>query len=115
MSIKQETGLSRLTIYNHIKNGFSDSLNSLVKGKIEYVIPSALEKLYLIGIQDNNNTALKHFSELSGYTSNRNETNINNFIQINNLKLSREEFNNLPQETILEVEQLISKNIKPSN
>ena len=111
MTIKEETGLSRRTIYNHIKNGFSDNLNSLVKGKIEYMIPKALEKLYLIGVEDNNATALKHFIELSGFTSYKNRTNINNYIQINNIKLSREEFNQLPNETILEIEQIISNSI----
>lgn len=111
MTIKDETGLSRRTIYNHINNGFSDELNSVVKGKINYMIPKALEKLYLIGIRDNNVTALKHFIELSGFTSEKNTTNVNNYIQINNLKLSRDEFNQLPNETILEIETLISKTI----
>lgn len=79
------------------------------------MIPKALEKLYMIGVMDNNASALKQFIELSGYKSNKNETNINNYIQINNLKLSREEFDNLPKETILEVEELISKNINQSD
>lgn len=112
MVIKNETGLSRQTIYKHINNGFSDQFNSVVKGKINYMIPKALEKLYLIGIQDNNATALKNFIELSGFTSHKNTTNVNNYIQINNLKLSRDEFNQLPNETILEIETLISKTIK---
>lgn len=36
---------------------------------------------------------------------------IKNYIQINNLKLSIEEFNNLHKETILEIERFLSKNI----
>lgn len=107
MTIKQETGLSRQTVYSHINNGFSDKFNSLIKGKIEYMIPKALEKLYYIGIDDNNATALKHFIELSGYTSKNKTTNVNNYIQINNLKLSKEEFYQLPNETLLEIETLI--------
>lgn len=112
MTIKQETGLSRQTVYRHINNGFSDRFNSVVKGKIEYMIPKALEKLYFIGIEDNNATALKHFIELSGFTSKYNTTNVNNYIQINNLKLSKEEFNQLPNETILEIEKIVSNSIQ---
>ena len=36
---------------------------------------------------------------------------IKNYIQINNLKLSIEEFNNLHKEAILEIERFLSKNI----
>ena len=113
MTIKQETGLSRPTVYRHINNGFTDGFNSLVKGKIEYMIPKALEKLYYIGIEDNNATALKHFIELSGFTSKNKTTNVNNYIQINNLKLSKEEFNQLPNETLLEIETLIKDSHTP--
>ncbi len=112
MTINQETGLSRQTVYSHINNGFSDRFNSVVKGKIEYMIPKALEKLYFIGIEDNNATALKHFIELSGYSSKNNTTNVNNYIQINNLKLSKEEFNQLPNETLLEIEKIVSNSIQ---
>ena len=106
--IKEKTGLSRMTVYNHINNGFSDRFNSLVKGKIEYLIPKALEKLFYIGIQDNNAGALKNFIELSGYGKEIKTTNINNYIQINNLKLSKEDFNKLPKETLLEIEAIIT-------
>ncbi|WP_033961258.1 helix-turn-helix domain-containing protein [Psychroserpens jangbogonensis] len=108
MTIKHETGLSRQTVYRHIKNGFSDNFNSLVKGKVEYMIPKALEKLYYIGIQDNNATALKHFIELSGATK---TMQVNNFIQINNLKLTKEDFNKLPHQDILEIESILSKTL----
>tara|TARA_R110002033_G_C3895715_1_gene239402 strand:+ start:7409 stop:8071 length:663 start_codon:yes stop_codon:yes gene_type:complete len=111
MTIKKETGLSRQTVYRHINNGFNDKFNSVVRGKIEYMIPKALEKLYYIGVQDNNATALKHFINLSGITLENKTTNVNNYIQINNLKLSKDEFEQLPNETILEIENIISKSI----
>lgn len=110
--IIKETGLSRQTVYNHINNGFSDKLNKVVKGKIEYMIPKALEKLYLIGIEDNNAVALKYFLELSGISKNQNSSvDTNNYIQINNINLSKEEFNQLSEHTIIEIEQIISKEI----
>lgn len=111
-TIQQRTGLSRKTVYNHINNGFANRFNSLVKGKINYLIPKALEKLFYIGIQDNNAGALKNFIELSGYGKEMKTTNINNYIQINNLKLSKDEFEKLPNDVILKVEAIISKEMK---
>lgn len=113
--IKENTKLSRQTIYNHLKDGINSKHNKLVKGANEIMSLNALSKLYLIGIQDNNATALKHFIQLSGVV-NTNTTNVNNYIQINNLKISNEDFNKLPKETIMEVEQIISNSInKPTN
>ena len=70
----------------------------------------ALEKLYLIGIEDNNPTALKHFIKLSGITAN-NTIQVNNFIQINNLKISNEDIKKLPFEDVLEIENIVSKTL----
>jgi DNA-binding phage protein len=108
--IREETGISRTTIYKHLDDGLKSKFNKLVNGKVELMTTKAMEKLYLIGVQDNNVTALKNFIELSGATAKNNTTN--NYIQINNLKISNDEFNQLPSETILEIETLISKNIK---
>jgi len=55
---------------------------------------------------------MKAFIELSGVVNNRSSKTVNNYIQINNLKLSTEEFNQLPEDVILEVEQVISKSFK---
>lgn len=108
-SIQSETGLSRTTIYNHLNSGIKSEHNVFLKGKIELMAFNALQKLYLIGITDNNASALKHFIELSGVQNN--PLNVNNYIQINNLKLSKDEFNQLPEETIIEIETLISQTI----
>lgn len=35
------------------------------------------------------------------------------YFQINNLKISNEEFNQLPRETLMELEQIISKSLNP--
>ncbi|WP_406683321.1 hypothetical protein N1F78_11570 [Seonamhaeicola sp. MEBiC1930] len=109
--IASETGLSRMTVHKHLKDGFDHKFNELLNGKIQYMIPKALEKLYLIGVENNNSHALKNFIELSGYKKPNNTTEINNYIQINNLKLSKEELEKLPHETILELENIISKAI----
>ncbi|WP_028873700.1 hypothetical protein [Psychroserpens burtonensis] len=106
--IQTETKLSRQTIYNHLKNGISDKRNTLVKGKNEIMAMQALQKLYLIGIEDRNASALKHFIQLSG-VANSNTANVNNYIQINNLKISNEDFDKLPKQDILEIECIVSK------
>lgn len=110
-AIVKETKLSRQTIYNHLKDGINSKHNKLIKGANEIMSLNALSQLYLIGVQDRNANALKHFIQLSGIVNN-NTTNVNNYVQINNLKLTPEEFNNLPEEKILQIEEIISS-IKP--
>ena len=110
--IQKKTKLSRQTVYNHLKYGINSKHNKLVKGANEIMSLNALSKLYLIGIEDRNVNALKHFIQLSGIVSTNQTTNVNNYIQTNNLRISNEDFNNLPSEIILEVEQFISKNRK---
>lgn len=108
--IARKTGLSRQTVYNHLSAGLSNQYNVLVKGGIDYMVSNAMTKLYLIGVQDNNAGALKNFIELSG-AMNQPKNTINNYIQINNLQLSKEEFEQLPNDTILEIERLVSQQI----
>ena len=110
-AIKESTYLSRQTIYNHLNNGFLDTHNKLVKGKNEIMSINALQQLYLIGIEDKNPTALKHFIQLSGSVSNNNSMQVNNYIQINNLKISNEDIKKLPIEDILQIEKIVSKTL----
>lgn len=105
-AIREKTGLSRTTIYRHLKLDDYSPANKLIKGKFEVMATMALEQLYKIGVQENNHTALKSFIELVN-GSNRTKC-VNNYIQINNLKLTKEEFEQLPDEVILQIENLIS-------
>ena len=109
--ISDNINLSRQTIYNHFNNGLMTANNRLLKGKNEVMILKALEKLYLIGVEDNNPTALKHFIQLSGLTANNNTMQVNNYIQINNLKISTEDIKKLPVEDILQIENIVSKTL----
>ena len=108
-SIAEETGLSRTTIYSHLSQGLGHKYNKLVTGKLEYMTLSALGALYHIGTNDRNANALKAFIELSGAVTKVSSNTVNNYIQINNLKLSVDEFEQLPKKTILEIENLITK------
>lgn len=107
-AIREKTGLSRTTIYRHLKLDDYTPANKLIKGKLEVMATMALEQLYKIGINENNHTALKTFIEL---VNGSNGTRcVNNYIQINNLQLTKEEFEQLPDEVILQIESIISKN-----
>jgi hypothetical protein len=108
--IANKINLSRQTIYNHFDDGIMSTNNRLLKGRNEVMTIKALEKLYLIGIEDNNPTALKHFIQLSGITAN-NTMQVNNYIQINNLKISTEDIKKLPVEDILQIEKIVSKTL----
>ncbi len=56
----------------------------MVRGKIEYMVSSALSNLYLIGVEDRNSNALKAFIELSGAVKKGSSNTVNNHIKINN-------------------------------
>jgi DNA-binding phage protein len=107
-AIREKTGLSRTTIYRHLKLDDYSPANKLIKGKFEVMATMALEQLYKIGINENNHTALKSFIEL---VNGSNSTKyVNNYIQINNLQLTKEEFEQLPDEVILQIENIIAQN-----
>ncbi len=105
-AIREKTGLSRTTIYRHLKLDDYSPANKLIKGKFEVMATMALEQLYKIGINENNHTALKSFIEL--VNGSNSAKYVNNYIQINNLQLTKEEFEQLPDEVILQIENLIS-------
>lgn len=42
-------------------------------------------------------------------------TNVTNYIQVNNLRITKDEFDQLPNETIVQIEKLISENLKKVN
>jgi DNA-binding transcriptional regulator YhcF (GntR family) len=108
-SMAQGLNISRTTIYRHLENGILHSNNTLVKHKNELMISSALQQLYLIGIEDRNPTALKNYVKLLQNATNTNITN--NYIQINNLKISTDKIQNLPMDDLMQIEAIIQKTI----
>ncbi|MEL7122764.1 MAG: hypothetical protein AAFO07_25175 [Bacteroidota bacterium] len=67
----------------------------------------ALEQLYKIGVEQNNHNSLKLFIEM--VNGKNPATQVNNYIQINNLQITKEELEQLPNEVTLQIESLISK------
>ena len=107
--IADGTKLSRTTIYKHFKSGAMSKYGKTARGKMEYMATLALEKLYLVGIQDRNVSALKSFIELSGAINKPPSQKVNNYIQINNVKLSQEDIKELPHDVVAEIEQLLKR------
>tara|TARA_R110002049_G_scaffold80452_4_gene204630 strand:- start:1187 stop:1912 length:726 start_codon:yes stop_codon:yes gene_type:complete len=107
--IKDKTGLSRQTIYNHLNCGLKSNYNRLVMGKLEYMAVHALSKLYLIGVKDNNASALKHFIELSGAINRNPIERVNSYVQINNVTITQEDIKNLPPKSIEAITKLLSE------
>ena len=107
--LAQELNLSRQTIYNHLKDGLYHSNNDLVVKKQELMMSKAMERLYYIGIEESNPTALKDFIKLQQKESS--SSIINNYIQINNLKISTDEIQNLPIDDLMQIEAIIQKTI----
>ena len=107
--IGEITGLSRQTIYNHLHSGLKSNYNRVVMGRLEYMATHALSKLYLIGIKDNNPSALKHFIELSGAFNRSPIEKVNSYIQINNVIITQEDIKNLPPKSIEAITTLLSE------
>lgn len=105
--IAEKTGLSRQTVYRHLRNDFKGRFDTLIKGKHQIMANKALEHLYYLGVREDNAGALKTFIEFTGNGNKVGTTN--NYIQINNLQLTKEEFEQLPDEVILQIENLISQ------
>ena len=55
--------------------------------------------------------ALKYFIQLTGMVSNNSKMQVNNYIQVNNLKISNEDIKRLPIEDILQIEKIVSKTL----
>lgn len=106
------TGLSRTTIYNHLKDENKNSLETESRKLQRMLVGQAINKLYEIGMSDRNPAALREFLK---FTMPTNTTTVNNYIQINNLRITKEELEQLPKGAIYEIEQIISKSLTNIN
>lgn len=112
IEISEDTGLSRTTVYDHLEKGVGHEHSMGVVKSIEYMKVKAMQKLYLIGIEKDDTRALRSFIQLSDKGFIQGNTTINNFIQVNNLKLSKEELKQLPEESLNQIQQIIQEGLK---
>jgi biotin operon repressor len=105
-NIAEETGLSRTSVHKHLKDIKEQGLESDVRMQQMALTEQAISTLYKIGMQDRNPTALKLFIQFSD-PSTRVRT-VNNYVQINNLRLSQEDVEALPSDVVETIESILS-------
>jgi hypothetical protein len=104
--IATETGLSRVTVAKHIKEGAGAKFFKEEIETYKILTPMVLNALYKIGVEDKNVKALTAFLDYSRDTSGGIRQQ-NNYIQINNTKIDEATINQLTPETRIEIEKLI--------
>lgn len=106
--ISNATGLSRVTVIEHIKGNSLSMFKAEEREQYKMLNSSALNELYFIAFAYSNIKALKMFIEL---TKDESGTMVNNFIQINNTKIDTVLIEKLPVETRRQIETLILENL----
>ena len=106
--ISKATGLSRVTIDKHIKENGASIYKTDEIDKYKLLNNNAINRLYKIGMNENNLKALKMFID---YTGDPKQTTINNnYIQINNTRIDSLLIEQLPYDTRNQIEALILNN-----
>jgi hypothetical protein len=106
--ISKATGLSRVTIDKHIKENGASIYKTDEIDKYKMLNNNAINRLYKIGMNENNLKALKMFID---YTGDPKQTTINNnYIQINNTRIDSLLIEQLPYDTRNQIEALILNN-----
>lgn len=107
--LSELTGLSRQTVYNHLKSYKQSPHFRFQQEALELLATNLVSKLYTFACQGNVQAA-KLFFELTGTISPPNTTTTTtNYIQINNTIFSKESLSQLPAEQLAEVEKLLHK------
>lgn len=109
--ISNETGLSRVTVTEHIKSGALSEFKQEEREKYKMLNTKALEMIYRIGIIKEDVRALKIFVDLTREDPAEASRITNNYIQINNTKIDNLLINQLPEEVRLQIETLVLSNL----
>ena len=108
--ISRETGLSRTTIYNHLKelkSGESTPYEIEMKNEL---FNRALSKLYQIGMNESNVNALKAFLKYNQGPIAQKQTN---YIQVNNVTITQEQIRSLPEDKAKDLIEILLTGTKP--
>lgn len=111
--IAKETGLSRTTIYKHLKEYTESPLYKEEIRKFKFMADRVLAKVFKIAVKDAGDVkAARLFFEVVGFNNKiLNSSQImntqNNFIQINQTRLSQAEILNLKPEQLNLIESII--------
>ncbi|UEG50869.1 hypothetical protein LK994_05195 [Ferruginibacter lapsinanis] len=120
--LSTDTGLSRQTIHKHLKDYADNPLYAAQLKQFKFMADRVLAKVIKIAVQDGGNVkAARLYFEVMGYFGNQSGININtqnNYIQINQTKLSQETIKQLTPEQLNQIEavlQTVSNNIPKTN
>ena len=105
-----KTGLSRVTINKHLKEGAGASIFKEDMEVYRLLTSKAITKLYTLGIKNNDVRALKIF--LDYFKDNSPTPPIktqNNYLQINNTRIDEFTVNLLPDEARLQIETILKQ------
>ena len=110
--IAEETGLSRTTVYKHLKetSQADKDLNSNIRQTMR---EHALETLFKIGVKENDTKALGMFVKLTEPKEDKTtkQTINNNYLTINNFRISQDTIEALPETAQEEIQRIIQANI----
>jgi hypothetical protein len=104
------TGLSRQTIYKHMKAGAGAEMYKEELESYKMLTGKVLGALYTIGMEERNVKALKTFLDYTGGAPTPPTIKQqNNYLQINNTRIDEVTVNNLPEEARLQLEGIIKQ------
>lgn len=107
------SGISRQTIHKHLVEFRNSQFYQLEDLKLKILNHKVMAKVYREA-EMGNIKAARLFFEMNGALGTRNNAR-NYFIQINNLKVDENVIKSLPNETIIQIEQIISKSLQHRN
>jgi len=110
--ISAEAGLSRQTISKHLKDYQSHPLYVEEMQKFKFMADRVLSKVYKIAVSNSDVKAARLYFEVLGYLGNQSGLNTtintqNNFIQINQTKLSQETIKHLSPDQLAQIEGIL--------
>lgn len=108
--IAENTELSRTTIYKHLEQFDRDSYRKIEARKIQIMRDSILGKLYFEALNNNNTKAAGLYLKYTQSADDPLQTTTN-YIQINSIQLTQDAIEELPSESICEIEEIIKKSL----
>lgn len=109
LEIEYETGISRTTIYKHLKNAHKGIEEEFLL-KINKLRKQAIVSLYITGVENRNVKAITEFMRLTDIQ--QQSQNDNSLIQINNIYIDQTTIQNLPDYTKDQLEILLLESAK---
>jgi DNA-binding phage protein len=109
--ISQNAGLSEETIYKHLREFKANELYTHEAQKFQLMVHKVLTTVHNLAVQGDIR-ACKVFLDYHTPSTNKTKIEQTNYVQINNLKITPTEIEQLPIETLTKIEDLINSPTK---